>query len=655
MAHQRLDLVVKFAKQALPSLKLGENDTPSQWDVAMACELAYALMVEKDIKSAVEVLTPCMAGAKKNGNSELLRSAHQTNVWVLEAAGRHYETHESMQFLLKQTPDEPLEYVQLAQIRAEQGDKVAAADAWRKAIQLDEDRKNLRGAADAHIALVNLLRSGSISNPEEQRVHLEDADSLYRQIGSTEGQVEAEELLGTYYTAQKNAAKARQYFESALKIARDTKRNNLEAAVLYQVGYAYQSSGDLTQALENYRKSADIYEQLNDRANEAFQLNNVANVLDASHKPEDALEAIMKAEILADKSNSWAARYWVRRTLAEIYGHAGQYQSGLAALQEARKISDTANQPLESAWAALSLAIGLETVGSWQEALEQVNLALPVFQQFKDTDNELVAYTELSAIYGERDSELKDLDKAVEFYQKAYELIVKVHPERAAGLNLQIAEIYWQMGRFKETISKVNEALHYLKQIKDETDEAGALISLAEAQRSEGDLQAAEKSLQLAQPLVMQTNNFYNTGRFYYGLAGLYGAQGQLKKSIEQYEQVISFLEQFKSSSNIENRRKVSEKYDYIYDELIETYYALSKTDKQGMRSSADKALEYAELNKARTFANSWGHAFVDGLKPHVPVALQNQETSIANERDATVSTWHDIAHIQMLYIYRQF
>ncbi len=638
MSHQRLDMVVKFARQALPSLGLGANDTPSQWDVAMACELAYALMVEKDVQSAVEVLTPCMAGAKKVGAPELLQHAHQTNVWVLEAAGKRDEAQESINFLLKQKPDDPLEYVQLAQLKAEQGASVPAADAWRKAIQLYEDHKDLGGAADAHLALANLLSSGSVANPEEQRAHLEAADALYRQLGSSEGQIRAEAFLGTYYAAQKNAAKAHQYFESALKIAREAKKNNLEASVLFRVGLAYESSDDLVHAIESYRESADIYHQLKDPANEAFQLKNVANVLNTLHRPEEALETILKAKAAADASNSWAARYWVRRTLAEIYGREGQYQSGLAVLQEAKQISDSANQPLASAWAALALASSLEIVGSWQEALEQVDSAIPVFQQFKDTDSEYVAYTELSALYGARESELKDLEKALEFYQKAHELVTKLHPERAAALNLDVAEIYWGMGRFKDAISTVNQALDYFKLIKDEADEAGALISRAEAERSDGDLQAAEKSMRLAEPLVMRAKNFYITGTFYYNRARLYRTQGRLKESIEQYEQVISFLEQFKSSSNVENRRKVSEKYDFIYDELIETYYALGQADKQSIRSSADKALEYAELNKARSFANSWGHAFVDGLKHKVPVALQDRETTIANERDALQS-----------------
>ncbi len=610
MTKQRLDMVVKFARQALPHLKLGENDNPTRWDVAMACELAFALSVETDVKSALQVLTPCMAGAKKLGDMELLQHAHQTNVWVLDAAGRHDEAKESIDFLLDQKPDDPLEYVQLAQLKAKQDDRIGAADAWRRAIQL-YGSTNPIGAADAHLALATLLTSGAVAKSEEPRAHLEAADALYRQLHCAEGQIRAETLLATYYSGQKNTIKAHQYFESAITIARDNKKGNLEANVLFQVGLAYESSGDLTHAIKSYQESADIDKQLNDPANEAFRLKNVANILIFWHKQEEALETLLKAKAVADLSNSWAPRYSVRRVLAENYGREGQYQTGLVVLQEAKQISDDANQPLESAWASLALASDLEIVGSWQEALDQVYRAIPVFQKFKNAESEYVAYTELSAIYGERESELKDLDKALVFYQKAYALVMKSHPERAASLNLDVAEIYWGMGRFKDAISKTNEALDYFREIKDEPDQAAALISRAEAERSDGDLRAAEKSLQLARPLVMGSKNFYITGTFYYNQARLYRSQGRLKESIGQYEQVVGFLEQFKSSSNVDNRRKVSEKYDFIYDELIETYYALGRGDEQSRRSSADKALQYAELNKARAFANSWGRALL--------------------------------------------
>jgi CHAT domain-containing protein len=638
MLHQRPDMIVRVVTQALPYLKLGQDDSPNGWDVAMSCELAYALMLEKDLKSAVEELTPCITSAKKFSDAVLLRQAHQINVWVLEAAGKHDQAQESIQFLLNQKPDDPLEYVQLAQLKARDGDRPGSADAWKKAISLYEIRNNLTDAAAAHVALANLLNSGSASDPEGRREHLEAADALYRKLGSGADQATTEIALGEYYTSQRKYEKARQCFEAALKLARGAKRKDLEAHVMSNTAQAFETAGDLAHATEHYRSSADVYRQLNDHGNEAFQLKNLANTLVSSHKSEEALETLVRAKAVADTSDSWAAQYWVRRSLAEMYGSQGQYQKGLTVLQEAKQISDNANQILLSAWASLDVASGLEIVGSWQEALDQINLALPVLKQFKDTDDEYIAYTELSAIYGARESELKDLQKALEFYQRASQLVAETHPERAAALNLDIVEIYWQMGRFKDAITKATEALTYFGRLKNELGEAGALISLAEAQRSDGNLEEAAKSLERAEPLVMRANNFYTIGRLYYGQAGLYRAQGRLDEASHKYELVVSLLEQFKSTSSVETRRKVSENYDFIYDDLIETYYALSKKDQKYARSSADKALEYAELNKAQAFAHSWGQAFLAGLKHQVPLPLQGQETSITNQRAALQS-----------------
>jgi CHAT domain-containing protein len=634
MSHQQPDLAAQFARRGLSSFsRIMGSDAINEWSVAMSCELATSLLMQKDLKSAVEIVSQCLSGAKKLGLPQLLQIAHQTNVWVLDAAGRHDDAQESIQFLLKQASDDPSIYVQLATMKGQQGDWPAAADAWGKALALYEAHKNPQGAADANLAIASSPTLASDS--DEKRVHLEAADKLYVQLGSPEGRVKAEAGLGTYYAARKNAAQSQKRFQEALSIAHNAGRKELEALVLSQIGQASELADNLPQAAENYDKSADLYQQQNDLINEALQLKNEANVLNSLHRPDEALKIVMKAKADADKSNNWPARYWVRRTLAIIYGNRGEYQNGVIALNEAKQISDDANQPLPSAWAALDIAAGLETIGSWQEASEQINSAIPVLEQFKDVDDEATAYIELMAIYGARESELKDLGRAVEFYQRAYQLLGNTHPERAASLNLDLTEIYWNQGRFKDAILKAEEALHYYTKNKDEIDEAGALISLAEAQRSDGDLQSAAKSLQSAEPLVSHVKNFYTLGRFYYGRAGLYRAQGKLDDAIRQYEEVIKMLEQFKSGSDINNRRNVAEHYDFIYDELIDAYYALAQSDKQRSLFAADKALEYSELNKARVFSNSWGHAFADSLRHQLPVPLQETEATLSNQHAA--------------------
>jgi CHAT domain-containing protein len=82
----------------------------------------------------------------------------------------------------------------------------------------------------------------------------------------------------------------------------------------------------------------------------------------------------------------------------------------------------------------------------------------------------------------------------------------------------------------------------------------------------------------------------------------------------------------------------VSENYSFIYDELIDAYFSLSVSDKQSGLSSAEKALEYTELNKSRSFAASWGLAFTDGLKSLVPAELQERERLLLAQQAALQS-----------------
>ena len=637
MLAQRLDMVVKFATVALPYLKLGEHDQPNRWDVELSCELAYSLMIQRDLDAAAEKVRLCLRSSKNLGDPDLLNLAHQTNVWVLQAIGKQSEAQESEQFLLQHTPEDPQHYVELAQLQAQQGKSSEAIQSWQNALRLFEVKKDAKGIASTHLSLAIAMTLSRSSN-NDVRENLEQALTLYRQIGDGEGQVKAAMFLGDFYSNNKDPKKAKDYFETALKLSREIKRADLEASVLSEAGQAYARSGAPDSAIEYYKKSAATYHNINDLADEAFQLRNEAWALNDLHKAQEAFEIAIKARVLADTSGSWVARYWTRRALAAGYENRGEFESALAVLREARTISDSVHQQLNSAQTSLALAEAFIDIGGWEEARDAINLSLPILRQFNDTDSEITAYSDLMDIYGARESGLKDFDKALENYEAAYRMVRTNDPGRAAALALGVEEIYWQQKRFKEAIAKVSEALDYYVLTKDDWDQGNALITLAEAQRSGGDVHAAAISLARAEPLVKRIHNFYMTGRLYYGQANLLKANGQFESAVEQYRRVIEMLEQIKSNSDLDVRRKASENYGFIYGELVDTYYSLSNGDARNRLAAADSALRYSELNKSRIFTNSWGRTFIDVLKLQLPAELQQREQALSARQDALQS-----------------
>jgi TPR repeat protein len=82
--------------------------------------------------------------------------------------------------------------------------------------------------------------------------------------------------------------------------------------------------------------------------------------------------------------------------------------------------------------------------------------------------NEAAVYLAFMEIYGARESDFKDLEKAKEYYQSAMRLGVKNDPAKAISLNLDAVEIDWQQKGSKEADSLAKEALAYYEKNKDD-------------------------------------------------------------------------------------------------------------------------------------------------------------------------------------------
>jgi CHAT domain-containing protein len=636
LPQNRPDQVIRYATAAWPNLRLKATDHPQRYDVQLSCGLTLSLLIQKDVPSALQRVTGCLTSANTLADPELLLRAHEVNLWVLQAAGRQSDGVESAQFVTEHSSADPQQLLTQAALQGMQGNWQQDLETLHRALTLLEVKKDSAQMASTHFTLAGLLATGKVMDGDGEYGHLRKAMDLYKQLGDVSSQAKVSVALGKYFTKKKDGPSARKVFETALAQSRNLKNVDLEASVLCAIGESYRSFGDATKALDSFRNAEQIYRDKGEPGKGSFALRNEAYIIGIDmHRPKEALELALNARRLSDLGGDWLERYSVHRLIADIDFSKGDYQGGLLALRDAREISASAGQPLNSAWIDLQRCVGLIDLGEWQEALDAVNAALPTLRQFNDTDDEAVAYAELTDIYGGRESEIKDFDKALDYYEAAHKLISQKNPERAASLALSVEEVYWQQGRVKDAIAKAQEALSYYESKKDIGAEANALLSLAEAQRFIGDVKDSTISLERAEPLVKQTDDFYLTGRFYYGQANLYKVEGRFTDAIDEYEHVISFLEEYKANSDVGSRHTVSETYNYIYGELIDTYYLRATREGESWRSSAEKALEYAELNKSRTLTNAWGHSFVDALRRKVPADLQQSERDILARQDS--------------------
>ena len=630
------DKVIQFASLAWPYLNLKADQHPQRYDVQVACQYTLALLSKRAIDSAVQKVSGCLSSAKAFGDPDLVLVAHSLNVTILGIAGKSEQAKPSAEYLRLHPYRSAPGLLSIASAEEQAGDWKSAFESLQSALKIVEATNDLRTLASIHVQIANFIAMGVANDDLGLEGHLQQANLLYIKLGDSANISEVNLQLATVFIRQRNWQQADAHLQAALKLASKEKRPDLEARVKSLGGDRFRAAGDPSKAIGLFRQAAQIYRDLGNKGKESAELRNEASVLNSNlYKPRDALTIALRALDLAESSNDWQQRVATLRQIAEINGTLGDLSASLNALRDALTLSKKEGQLLLSAYIQLQMSEGFATIGQWEEALDSTTAALPALRQFNDRESLFNAYTELVYVFAARESDLQDLDKALEYATEVKQIIGTLSPFQSASLSLNLYEIHFQQGRFDEAIKDAEAALPYFESVKDAQGQANALMSLAEALRSSGDPTRARQALNRAEPLVRVAGNFYLTGRFYYGEANLEKREGRLQLATDSYEKVIGLLEQFKATNSGPARGAVSETYNYIYGELIDTYYMRAQTEEASKPILTSKAFEMAELNKARVFTTTWGRSLIDALRRKLPVDLQEAERTVVEQSAA--------------------
>ena len=178
------------------------------------------------------------------------------------------------------------------------------------------------------------------------------------------------------------------------------------------------------------------------------------------------------------------------------------------------------------------------------------------------------------------------------------------------------------------------KASRIAKKVKNTDCQAHALLSLSEAERLNGDLKDSRSALNKARPMASKSPEIYLRGRLLYTEARLLVSEGKFDEALASYKQLISLIESVKGNLSAQEQKSLSENYGYIYDELVSLLYSMSTRTPDSQLQFASESFKYAEINKARQFAASWGRVFVNQMRLTLPPTTQEREQSLYSTRD---------------------
>ncbi len=600
------ELAERYALESEVVLRDAKGDMSSLQSEA-ACVLAISYSRRGNIALAKTKIDECTKLAQKAGDQQTLSYSDAANILVQTQLGNIGAARSSVEKLIATAPENPELILDLAM-------SLAGAKLYDKAnSQLEIAIQKLISAGDKKSAAIAYARVAMTLNgdsgetaQELQGKYLESARQLYHGLDAQAEEAEILIVLGDYYLKLVQTKTAIDNYEKALGLAQKAAKPNIVAEGFLGLGNAYKAQRGFDQAVEYHRKAATAYHNLANAQREAVCLGDLASDYYELGDASRALATLIEAKKAANDATPFN-RYLVDYLLGDFYRSQGEFEKALASYNDAVEITTQAGDLEHLAYSHLAIAVLDAVIGGWDDSLSETTKALDLFQTIGNKEGQASCWAELTEIYCDRSSSLKNFDKARECYAKAQEFSDR------KTLRLDLMEIDLQTGKFSEAAKFADESFRECQKTKDPACQAHALISLSEAEGLQG-------------------------GRFLYAEARLLVREGKLDEALFSYKQLISLIEKVKGNLSAHEQKSISENYGYIYDELVSLLYSMSKRTPGNQLTLASDSLRYAEINKARQFAASWGRVFVNQMRQTLPPATQEREQSIYSRRDSLLA-----------------
>lgn len=302
----------------------------------------------------------------------------------------------------------------------------------------------------------------------------EKALKLYEEASDRQGRVDILVKLSQAYQSIGQLGDALKRLEEALEISRKMQDPSVQALVYGHLGNVYLGLGDLEKAEMYLNKGLSGAEETGDPGLEATFSNNMGNLHTSKKEYDAALKAYSRSIELAGRINN--------PQLASVAGvNSGMTLIRKGALREAWELFDRTRGILREAepgyykaFGLINLGLGYRELGGHlpnqrlhllTKAFECLSRALEIAGENRDHRTASYAFGYLGSLYeGEhRYQEALDLTRRAVFAAQ------QIHaPESLYRWHWQTGRIFNARGRMDEAISAFKNALYSLQEIREE-------------------------------------------------------------------------------------------------------------------------------------------------------------------------------------------
>ncbi|MDT5063167.1 MAG: hypothetical protein QOH63_3626 [Acidobacteriota bacterium] len=379
-------------------------------------------------------------------------------------------------------------------------------------------------------------------------------------------------------------------YREALPLLRSIGNREREATVLNNIGFFYQTLGELNDALNFFSQARALRREIGDRRGEAISLDHLG---------------------------------YIHVALGEIQKGLDFYDLALA-IEQADKSQRGEANTLSNIGAVYS------ELGESERALDFYNRSLALYRAVGGRPREALALTRIGSLYFSRGEN----EKALEFYERALALQQTLNIRSSvANTRQQIAILYAKLGENAKAFDYLNQALDFGRETGNRYIEAEALTVLGEVYYNTGQKQKALEYFNQALPLRQASGDRQGEARTLYWLARSERERGQLAEALESIESSLNIVEKVRGRIISQELRvsyfsTVQKYYDFYIDLLFELH------QKDSSAGYNEAALHASERARARGLLELLQEAHAD-IRRGVEQSLLERERILQQQLNA--------------------
>ena len=347
-----------------------------------------------------------------------------------------------------------------------------------------------------------------LARQQEQQGKSQQAIETWQQVLTIARQFKSRELearvvgnIGYNYNTISQPQEALKYLNQALQIMREVKDRTGEATTLNNIGAVYNSISQPQEALKYLNEALPIRLEVKDRAGEATTLSAIGVVYDNISQPQEALKYYNQALPIRQEVKDREGEAAILNNIGFAYNSIFQSQEALKyynqALQIIREVKDRGRE------AATLNNIGTvyNRIGQPQAALTYYNQALPIMQKVGDRGGEAVTLSSIGTVY----NSISQPEEALKYFNQALPILREVVDRKGIATTLNnIGTVYYRIGQPQEALKYYNQALPIRREVKDREGEAVTLTNIGAAYRDTKQPTQAIANLQQSVQIILE-------------------------------------------------------------------------------------------------------------------------------------------------------